>query len=380
MPKRKDKNTERDKALPNDYIDHMNKNWTISLETTSGITYVDFAPITDGVESEIIMRMAQDGFTNWRWCEKSIRILANRDRYSRYEMWLSSLTPSDGGQIDMLAAKFDTTDNEMFNRYLKIWLVNAIGRIFNSNRQNPMLVLSGAQGSGKSAFARWLAPYDDMFVEQHINPDSKEDMRLLASKLVWEAGELGATTRKADVESLKAFMTKSTAEIRLPYDKHMINLPALASFIGTVNPGDGFLNDASGSRRFHVVDVNKIDWSYREMKVVEIWSNALWLYANGYDTRLTDEEVAKRDGKNEEHAVDNPISWIFNEYFTITGNPSDTIMGGEIVSALSEKGYSGSPVGIGREIGRLMQLCGVESSRMKKGTAYTGVRRKFTGD
>lgn len=191
---------------------------------------------------------------------------------------------------------------------------------------------------------------------------------------------MGATTRKADVESLKAFMTKSNADVRLPYDKHMANLPALASFIGTVNPGDGFLNDASGSRRFHVADINKIDWSYREVKVVEIWSNALWLYSQGYDTRLSEDEVKKRDSKNEEHAVDNPISWVFGEHFKITNNPDDVISGGEITSLIMDKGYSGNPVGVGRELSRLMQISGIKSIRKNYGMAYVGVKRKFTGD
>ncbi len=383
MSKRKNKNEEEaQKPTPADYVSHMNKMWTISTETTSGLIFVDFEPLSDGKEAEIVLEMAQAGFTNWRWVDKTIRLLASRDKYSRYEMWLASLTPSDTPYIDRLIAKISTTDNEMFGRYLKIWLVNAIKRIYCSDVQNPMLVLSGGQGCGKSALAKWLSPQSDAFVEKHIDPDSDEDARLLSSKFVWEAGELGATTRKADVESLKAFMTKSNAEVRLPYDKHISKLPAVANFIGTVNQGDGFLNDASGSRRFHVVDILGIDWSYaEEMRVVEIWSNALHLFNEGYSTVLTKEEVAKRDGKNVEHSVDIPVSWFLGEYLSFTGDENDTMYSSHISSILMAGGYNGSAMGIGREVSSAMQMRGIKKGRHNTlGYYYKGVKRKFVGD
>ena len=68
--------------------------------------------------------------------------------------------------------------------------------------------------------------------------------------------------RKADIESLKAFVSRPTDSIRPPFGKTPINYPRNSIFIGTINPTSiGYLNDETGNRRYWPVlctDINMV--------------------------------------------------------------------------------------------------------------------------
>lgn len=182
-------------------------------------------------------------------------------------------------KIRTLASHFKNPDG-LFEKWLFKWTTGAIAKIFLGER-NPMLVLASAQRIGKSTFAKWLCPLPNHFLKSGINPDSKDANLRLADVLVQEVEELGATTRRADLEALKAFITKPFILERPPYGRHPIHKPALTSFIGTVNPdGVGFLNDPTGSTRFLVCEIDSIDFRYTDLNVNDIWAEAYWYYSN----------------------------------------------------------------------------------------------------
>ena len=51
------------------------------------------------------------------------------------------------------------------------------------------------------------------------------------------------------MDTVKAFLTKSTDEYRTPYGKASLHYPRMTSFVGTVND-EQFLIDQTGNRRF----------------------------------------------------------------------------------------------------------------------------------
>lgn len=366
------------KYKPQDYVSYMESWYSITRNSVTGIVSIDGIPATGGTRASVRLHMAQNGFTNRHWVEDALSLIAEKNTFCPYELWLGGIEPLNNGAITELASKF-TTATTLWERYLTIFLVGALRRITERGAQNPMLVLNGAQGIGKSLFAQWLSPHLEFFVERPINPDSREDDRLLGSKLIWEAGELGATTRRSDVEALKAFMTKRTSEVRRPYDVDITTVPALASFIGTVNPGGGFLNDASGSRRFHVADIQGIDWTYRNMDKRAVWGNAYHLLLNGYSLEVTEEERAIRNEQNAEFAVDNPIAGYVGEVFVITGRPEDELKSSTIIDALFTYGYKASSTAqCGRDFSEYAQQAGIMRKRRNHGFVYTGIKKKFT--
>jgi len=210
---------------------------------------------------------------------------ADRQRYNPIKDYFNSLKgkyephPNGPYKIRTLACYFKNPDG-MFETWLFKWATGAIAKIYQGER-NPMLVLASGQYIGKSTFAKWLCPLPSHFLKSGINPDSKDANLRLADVLIQEVEELGATTRRADLEALKAFITKPFIFERPPYGRHPIYKPAVTSFIGTVNPdGAGFLNDPTGSSRFLVCEIESIDFDYTAMRVDDIWAEAFWYYQN----------------------------------------------------------------------------------------------------
>ena len=239
----------------------------------------------------------------------------------------------------------DGTKKTVVAAFFWRWLVGAVAKVYGRGAirpQNPMLVLSGAQNMGKSTLAAWLCALPDMFIESSINPDSNDHLRYLVTKWIWEVSELGATTRRSDREALKAFLTRQEATFRKPYDHHPTIKPALASFIGTVNPmNSGFLDDPTGSRRFLVVDLAKIDHGYaKTVDRDQLWAQVMAAYqADPQGWRLSPEEQIKRDEINAENEVERPYEGIIARIFDIDPLRTDWWMPtSEIVDAVRTYG------------------------------------------
>lgn len=128
----------------------------------------------------------------------------------------------------------------------------------------------------------------DYFIEAPINTDDKDSEIRLISAWIWEVSELGATTRKADYEALKAFLTTRKVTVRKPYGRHDISKPALASFIGTINNSSGIFSDPTGSRRFLVSKIEEINWDYSvSIDPTDVWAEAMAAYLAGESWKLT---------------------------------------------------------------------------------------------
>src|SRR5262249_40503091 len=144
----------------------------------------------------------------------------------------------------------------------------------------------------------------------------------LIEKWIWEVSELGATTRRADVEALKAFITKRTVTVRRSYGHYDTHRPAMASLIGTVNNEGGFLQDTSGNRRYLVVTLRHMDWDYaKNCDPNQVWAEAVVLYRAGEPWRLAPSEQAARDEINTHYQAPDPIEDAMRRYFMI--DPQD---------------------------------------------------------
>jgi hypothetical protein len=263
--------------------------------------------------------------------EDQMRVLAARNAYHPVRRYLESLEWDGNDHFSMLAAHIsdkhspivyeDGTREPVVKVFLWRWMVGAVAKVYASGvirAQNPMLVLSGQQNMGKSTLAAWLCALPEMFIESSINPDSADHLRYLVTKWIWEVGELGATTRRSDREALKAFLTKQEATFRKPYDHHPVIKPALASFIGTVNPmNTGFLDDPTGSRRFITAELVGIDHSYaQKIEVDQLWAQIYAAYRRDpQGWRLTPAEQQKRDVINGENEVERPYEGLVSRLF-----------------------------------------------------------------
>ena len=278
----------------------------------------------------------------------------------------------------------DGTVRTVVHAFLYRWLISAVAKIHgdaNAARDNKILVFAAEQGKGKSHLAGWLCPLLEFFVERHINPDDKDVSLLRARAWVWEIGELGATTRRADVEALKAHVTASSITERKAYGHFDTKKPTIASYVGTVNPdGVGFLTDPTGSRRFSVVEISDIDWEYATaVDVNQLWGQAMHLWRmDPRSYRYTPEEVATQTVNANEHTETDPYGDMIASTFEIDANDASTSLSStEALHYL--RTYAGLSHGNDRQAGRelaraLRRYWSITGRRSNGRTVYQGLR------
>jgi putative DNA primase/helicase len=121
-----------------------------------------------------------------------------------------------------------------------------------------MLVLEGPQGQGKSRALRVLAGDENYTGAQIKWDDPRQQQEIVAGVWVHEVGEL-VGLRKAEVESVKHFLSRQSDRGRPAYGRFPIDRPRRCVFIGTINvvEGAGYLTDPTGNRRFWPVAIRR---------------------------------------------------------------------------------------------------------------------------
>ena len=277
---------------------------------------------------------------------------AFHNRYHPVKDYFDSLSWDGDDHISDLARSFtckdgtitypDGTQKTVVHAFLIRFLVGAVAKLYEQ-AQNIMLTFAGAQGIGKSTIPLWLcSPLPKYYNESQLDPEGKETDRRLAKTFLWEIGELGATTRRSDVNALKNKLTQSHVTFRVPYGHYDVTKPVLTSFFGTVNPdGHGFLVDRTGNRRFAVVNITAIDFSYyTNIDPNQVWAQALHFYRTGVGWRLSPEEANLQNAINKEHELDATIDIIMPSLFVTDTERDDWAMPPiEIANTLFYKNY-----------------------------------------
>ena len=179
----------------------------------------------------------------------------------------------------------DTEEGTYSRIFIYKWLLQCVCGLFNTI-ENPfsldiVLVFIGRQGIGKTRFFEKLALKSAFFGEGIcIDPRDKDSIIQATSKWISELGEIGSTMKK-DMDSVKAFITKSTDEYRTPYGRASLHYPRITSFVGTVNDNE-YLIDQTGNRRFVTVPLSPdliIDYEtqIKPFDALQLWAQVYWL-------------------------------------------------------------------------------------------------------
>ncbi len=186
--------------------------------------------------------------------------------------------------IDYLGAD----DNEYVRTVTKKMFVAAIARVYEPGCKFDYLVtLVGKQGLGKSLACRNLAGPNGRWFSDSIsgaaNLNAKETYESLRGQWIVEWGELAAL-KKGEREQVKLFLSKQTDTYRGAYLRRTMAYPRRCIFIGTTND-DTFLNDATGARRFLIIDcrgqAKKNAWDVTLDEVKQMWAEAKTYYDQG---------------------------------------------------------------------------------------------------
>ena len=165
-----------------------------------------------------------------------------------------------------------------------------------------VLTLTGNQGIGKTSFFRHMSIKSEFFREgQKIKSLDKDTMRRCHTTFIAELGELGSTFKFADIDDLKAFITQSRDQYRLPYGHKDIKKARRCNLAATVNDKE-FLVDTTGNRRFWTIQINNIDLEgLKNINALQVWLQIWEQYAKynqqGYRLNKTEQEQLNQRNK-----------------------------------------------------------------------------------
>jgi len=192
------------------------------------------------------------------------------------------------------------SDDMCVREYLIKWSTYAIACLYRQNiNSEGMIVLVGTQGLGKGRFFKSLAP--DHLIQDSINldPDNKDSIHTATSSWLVELAELDGITRKADVASLKSFLTKREDRYRMPYAPRDNRYPRRTAYFGTVNEPE-FLMDASGNRRFWVIQCDAVNPKHG-IDMQQYWAEIKDMFDKGAKWHLSEEAFIYTNENNEKY-------------------------------------------------------------------------------
>lgn len=200
-------------------------------------------------------------------------------------------------RVDMLLIRYmGAEDTEYTRAVTRKTLIAAVARVFRPGiKFDYMLTIRGRQGIGKSSLIGRLA--GDWFSDSFTTVTGKEAYEQVRRAWIIEVGEL-AGLKKAEVESIKNFISKREDQYRPAYGRQVEVFPRQCIFIGTTNETE-FLRDATGGRRYWVVDTpnsaNRVDFRQEltDEVVHQIWAEAYHYYKQGEELYLPDKIEAE---------------------------------------------------------------------------------------
>jgi putative DNA primase/helicase len=232
------------------------------------------------------------------------------------KQWMDALPEWDGKSrlLEVYGTVVTSSDFPIAQKtlYLKKFFLQCVGAIYDKRfQQRGVLVLQGRQSIGKTTWFKSLAPADKKgFIGDSLtlkNPDSnKDEVMKLLSHWISELGELDRTTRKADIGSIKAFLTAEDDEYRKPYAEEVECYKRKTVIVGTVN-NDQFLVDDTGSTRFWAMPVT--GFTPLEVDLEQFWAEVKEMYfallakKTPYLYWLSPEEDTRREVLNDPHQV-----------------------------------------------------------------------------
>jgi virulence-associated protein E len=178
-------------------------------------------------------------------------------------------------------------DSEYARAVGSLFLIAAVRRVRRPGcKFDEMLVLEHPeQGNNKSTALAILAVRDEWFSDDlPLNADPKRVIESLRGRWIVEAAELSGM-RRADVEHLKAFLSRQVDRARLSYDRLITERPRQCVIAGTTNLNE-YLRDTTGNRRMWPVAVRGFNVEALRRDRDQLWAEAAAREARGDRIRL----------------------------------------------------------------------------------------------
>ena len=277
------------------------------------------------------------------------------DQYNPISEYFESLKNWDGeDHIKKLCSYVKTNDDNAFLYHMEKWFTRAVLCALEKEKINKhCLVLANTiQNSGKSTYLRFFIPRKLMnYLSEDIGLD-KDSRIKLCKNLIINLDELSILA-KADINSLKAFISKTHINERLPYARKAEYLERICSFVGSTNKTD-FLTDESGSVRWIIFEVTeKINFNYSlEIDINKVWSQAYFnaFKRKGFNPELTLADISENERRNERFTQMTLEQEMINKFYEPSDNLEEFKTATEVMMDLSTQGIRLNHLKIGRAL------------------------------
>lgn len=239
----------------------------------------------------------------------AVSACANNQAYHPVRDYLSGLTWDGVGRLDALFIDYLGAEDCPYVRAVtRKAFVAAVARIMRPGcKYDTMPVLIGGQGRHKSSILSVMG--GEWFSDSLRTFEGKDAMETIQGTWINEVAELQAM-HKADVDAVKAFLTKTHDYYRAAYGKHTADRARQCVFFGTTNSRE-CLTDNTGGRRFWPVDIDvrqrrKNVFSDLPKERDQMWAEAVELWRRGEPLHLPAEIETVARVVQEEHRQRHP--------------------------------------------------------------------------
>ena len=278
----------------------------------------------DDDEAQLYLRRNYTEFADERLYRQSLTSYSHKHSFHVIREWLESLPKWDGvKRAETVFIKFLRVDDTPFAREVTLnALTAAVARVYNPGciyQYCP--ILHGKQGIGKSYLLEKLGGKFYGVLSDSL--DDSHALDTIRAGWIFELKELTAT-RKADVSSIKSFVDTAVDTRRAPFARRATTFKRQCVLFGTTND-DSFLSDATGNRRFPIVQCKSERGDFvdglTDEYVAQIWAEVLQhyreLFAAGFDDaklRLSKEAQNIVEGVAEQFIRDDGLETVILGY------------------------------------------------------------------
>jgi predicted P-loop ATPase len=247
-----------------------------------------------------------------------LTVVIKANSYHPIRSYLDALEWDGVERLDTLFIRLFGADDTDYTRAItRKSFAAAVARIYQPGiKYDYIVVIIGDQGVGKSSTLKAMG--GDWFSDSVTTLTGKEALESIQGAWLIELGEL-AGLRRAEVDAVKHFVSKTEDRYRVAYGKRIEHFPRRCVFFGTTNEED-FLRDVTGNRRFWVmnckgrVGVTPFYDYMSKTTVAQLWAEAKERYARGEKLYLEDDLEGVARAIQDKHLEKDERSGLIREY------------------------------------------------------------------
>ena len=254
--------------------------------------------------------------------QDAMLVWAQKTMFHPIKDYLNSLVWDGEERLEtMLIDYLGAEDCEYTRAVTRKTFVAAVARVFRPGiKFDTILTPVGPQGSKKSSLVdrmggKW---YSDSFSFHTLSRNESKALEQIQGVWLVEVPEMSGMA-KAEVESVKHFVSKREDRFRVAYGRKTENFPRQCVFIGNSNNLD-FLKDPTGNRRFWPVPIGVQEKKYDVLKDLtedvrsQLWAEAVHLFEQGEKLYLEGSVLEQAVAVQLAHTERHPWMDVIQEY------------------------------------------------------------------